>query len=1151
METQRIERGGRESRPLDRYQLEWLLYALVALVLGGYTGWTLYDEYSRIDASERSRLRTQSEVVAKNLGRQLLAVDNSLESIRDDLPALDTHAAGNALIDRHLKAVVAAMPGVRTIVVMNADGMSVASNRAEAIGLDVSKGERYQLAKKGGDPGTLYVSSPFKTVLGVYALGVSKLLIDGRGQFAGVIVATLDPDYFSTLLDSVRYAQDMRSSLIHGDGKVAFRVPDTEGMTGIDLGKPDTPFFRHMQSGEETSLFTTVSATTGELRLIAFRTIRPAVPAMDKPLVFSVSREIATLYAPWRKSAFAQGALLGLFLLSTAVSLLFSQRRQRAAERSTASQEEERSLREAELRQAQDRLALAESAAHSGVWDWDMATGTLVWSKELFRLFGLDPTAAKASFETWSATLHPLDAQASERRIDDAIRTHSRLFSEYRIVRPSGEIRWIAAHGDTTYDAQGQALRMSGICIDVTERKRAELLLQTRLRLTKIAETGALGEVLQAALDGAEQATNSSIGFFHFVDPDQEQLTLQAWSTNTLAHMCKSEGKDQHYAISAAGVWVDAFHARAPVIHNDYASLPHKKGMPEGHATVTRELVVPVIRAGKVTEILGVGNKPTDYAETDVETVVAIAGMVQEVIERMRAEATLRESEARLAAVFQGSPIGIVVSKLADGTVVQVNEATLRELGYTNDEMIGQTSMSLGIFVDPTQRELLLQQLLEKGRVEAQQIDFRKKSGECGVIELSARLIELRGEKHLLAMMLDVTARKRLEAMHLQSQKLQALGTLAGGVAHDFNNALAAILGNVELARQDVGPDHAALVSLDEIAKASRRSKDLVQQILAFGRRQKLERKPMSLALVVVETARLVRATLPAMIDLNVNCEADTPAVLADATQIEQILLNLCSNAAHAVEDIGRPGVIEVNLSSYELTKDQAQGVLPLGRYACLMVRDNGFGMDEATRSHIFEPFFTTKQAGKGTGLGLSVVHGIVQAHGASIEVESTPGSGSTFRIYFPAIEAPALSEAAPTPETAPVQGKGKHVLYLDDEEAIIFLMKRLLERKGYRVSGYTDPRKALAAVRADPGQFDLAVTDYYMPGMSGLEVAQELRRIRPDLPVVMASGYISEELRARAPAVGVRELIYKPNTVEDLCEAIARCAEAPGEISS
>ena len=388
-------------------------------------------------------------------------------------------------------------------------------------------------------------------------------------------------------------------------------------------------------------------------------------------------------------------------------------------------------------------------------------------------------------------------------------------------------------------------------------------------------------------------------------------------------------------------------------------------------------------------------------------------------------------------------------------------------------------------------------------------------------------------------------ARSSLEAQLRESQKMEALGTLAGGVAHDFNNALAAITGNVELARQDVGPGHAALVSLDEIGKASRRAKDLVEQILAFGRRQKLERKVMSLALVVVETERLVRATLPVRVSLSVDCAGDTPAVLADATQIKQILLNLCNNALHAVEDQEQPGTIEVRLDAHDGPEHEANGGPPGGCYACLTVRDNGSGMDEATRSRIFEPFFTTKPRGRGTGLGLSVVYGIVQAHGASMTVKSAPGEGTEFSICFPPAEAPIPDVVPTAPIAAPAHGKGRHVLYLDDEEAIIFLMKRLLERQGFRVSGFTDPREALAAVRANAGQFDLVVTDYNMPGMSGLEVAQELKAIRADLPVVLASGYITEELRAKAPAAGISELIYKPNTVDELCEAVARAANA------
>ena len=398
--------------------------------------------------------------------------------------------------------------------------------------------------------------------------------------------------------------------------------------------------------------------------------------------------------------------------------------------------------------------------------------------------------------------------------------------------------------------------------------------------------------------------------------------------------------------------------------------------------------------------------------------------------------------------------------------------------------------------------------------------------------------------------LIDISERKRAEAARVllesqlrESQKMEALGTLAGGIAHDCNNALAAIAGNSELARQDVGPGHIALESLGEINKAARRAKDLVQQILAFSRRQPLLRKPTTLSLVVLESARLVRATLPAGVSLKVECKPDTPAVLADASQIKQILLNLCGNAIQAVQDQGRPGVVEVRLEVY--AQAEARGDLQPGRYACLTVQDNGPGMDEATRARIFEPFFTTKPMGKGTGLGLSVVHGIVKAHEASIEVESPPGEGSTFHICFPAVDAPVAAATTAAVAATPANGQGKHILYIDDEEAILLLMQRLLERQGYRVSTFTSPEKALAAARADPAQFDLAVTDYNMPGMSGLNVAIALRDIRADLPVVLASGYITEELRANAPAAGISELIYKPDTVDELCEAVARIANA------
>ena len=409
----------------------------------------------------------------------------------------------------------------------------------------------------------------------------------------------------------------------------------------------------------------------------------------------------------------------------------------------------------------------------------------------------------------------------------------------------------------------------------------------------------------------------------------------------------------------------------------------------------------------------------------------------------------------------------------------------------------------------------------------------------------------------LVGVLQDITERKQaeivgaqLEAQLRESQKMEALGTLAGGVAHDFNNALAAIMGNTELARQDVGPGHLALKSLEEIGKASRRARDLVQQILAFGRRQTLERKLIPLAPVVQEAAKLLRATLPAGIELKVECSPDAPAVLADSIQIEQVLLNMGTNSWHAIQGQERPGTIEIRLRS-----DVRDGA----RVASLAVRDNGRGMDKTTRSRIFEPFFTTKGVGEGTGLGLSVVHGIVKDHHASIDVHSVPGQGTTFVIWFPAAQPSDASSSTPGMSTADAKAKpahgltgdGKHILYVDDDEAIVFLTMRLLERQGYHVSGHTDPFEAVAAVRANPFKFDLAVTDFNMPGMSGLEVARLLKEIRPDLPVAMASGYITDELRQKAPTAGVSELIYKPNTVDVLCEVVARLADGRGETAN
>ncbi len=436
------------------------------------------------------------------------------------------------------------------------------------------------------------------------------------------------------------------------------------------------------------------------------------------------------------------------------------------------------------------------------------------------------------------------------------------------------------------------------------------------------------------------------------------------------------------------------------------------------------------------------------------------------------------------------------------------------------------------------------------------------------------------GLRHVVLTFIDITSlknaqaqQKHLQAQLAQSQKMEALGTLAGGVAHDFNNILAAILGNADLARQDLQENASARESLHEISTAARRGRELVRQILAFSRQQPVERTRVSVCAILAESCTLLRGALPPQVELVQVCAPDTPCIEADATQIGQVMVNLCTNAIHALD--GRSGRIEWRIDTLPnhsplLPAELAQTCARLGVDAVrLRVSDNGRGMDEAVRNRIFEPFFTTKAVGQGTGLGLPVVLGIVQVHAGAIEVHSEPGRGTEFTLFFPAAVAePALqveSDTASLPHEPGTMGCNAtsnptvpstpsdpamaehpsavppHILYLDDDDTLVFLVRRLLERRGYRVTAVTSQTQAIDAVRASPEGFQLLLTDFNMPGMSGLEVAKAVLDINPNLPVAVASGYITDELQEEAKAAGVREVVFKTDAVEAFCEVVAR----------
>ena len=385
----------------------------------------------------------------------------------------------------------------------------------------------------------------------------------------------------------------------------------------------------------------------------------------------------------------------------------------------------------------------------------------------------------------------------------------------------------------------------------------------------------------------------------------------------------------------------------------------------------------------------------------------------------------------------------------------------------------------------------------------------------------------------------DIAKRRRaqLETQLRQSQQMEALGTLAGGIAHDFNNLLAAIGANADLALTEPSASPPVKEHLVELHRAHGRAADLVKRILLFSRRQDADRKPIEIAPVVNEAIQLLRASLPAMIDIRVTAGPELPAVLADASQMHQVVMNLGTNAAHAMAERG--GVLQIELDSVTIGRTlatPAAGLQP-GRYVHMAVRDTGTGMTPEVRSRVFEPFFTTKGTA-GTGLGLSVVHGIVADHGGAITVDSESGKGSTFHVYLPSAGVEAVQ---PSAAAEIVQGQGEHIMYVDDEEALVLVMTRVLRRLGYRCTGFSEADEALEAFRAHPHDFSAVVTDMAMPKMSGAMLAEKLRAIRPDVPVAIVSGYESTE--PGAAGAGILR-IGKPVAMDKLSHALRQLTE-------
>ncbi len=518
----------------------------------------------------------------------------------------------------------------------------------------------------------------------------------------------------------------------------------------------------------------------------------------------------------------------------------------------------------------------------------------------------------------------------------------------------------------------------------------------------------------------------------------------------------------------------------------------------------------------------------------------------REITDRLAAEAALRQSEERFRVLAEVSPVGIFSSDPA-GRTTFVNRRWCELAGLTPAEALGEGWIRA---LHPDDRARVADSWSEAVRTgESSAAEFRFVRPDDTVCYLVGQSRAHRRTDGTLAgyvgTITDVTRLKRaeeeqknIEAQLRQSRKMESLGTLAGGIAHDFNNILNGTFGFVDLARLDLAPGHPVHTWLDRIAASSQRARELVRQILTFSRKNEGTRVVQRLPPVITEALRLLRASLPAMVELRSHLAADAPAVLVDSTQIHQVVLNLGTNAWHALPERGGHIIVTLEACNIDAALAHANPELTVGPAARLTVFDNGSGMDATTLDHIFEPFFTTKETGAGTGLGLAVVHGIVKSHQGAIVVRSTVGAGSTFEIYLPAAAAEPVKTV--TPPTEIPRGHGERVLVVDDDAVSGFVIEKLVESLGYSVSRCTRPEEALARFSAAPSSYDLVVSDLAMPGMNGEELIGHLAQIRPDLPIIVASGFL-ENARQRILDKGIaRAVLNKPVPRNELAFALA-----------
>ncbi len=878
-------------------------------------------------------------------------------------------------------------------------------------------------------------------------------------------------------------------------------------------------------------------------------TVAVILPVPDSPWFIVAKDDTAEVFAGWHSRAKLILGLLATLIIGLAgLGLFIWQRRQKEHYRSLYTVE-------AKLRASQQRYSITLQAVGDGIIATDahgrvellnpVTEAMTGWRQEEALGQPLTEVFRIISEETRTEVENPV-ARVLREGVVVGLANHTLLIAKDGVERP------IADSAAPIRNEDGEIAGVVLVFRDQTDERRAHRLVQARLTLMEYALTHTLDELLTKALDEIGALVDSPIGFYHFVADDQRTLFLQQWSTKTLQEFCQAKGKGLHYDVDLAGVWADCVHTRQPVVHNDYASLPHKKGLPDGHAAVIRELVVPVIRSGKVVAILGVGNKPTDYSEKDVETVDYLANVTWHLVEQKGIDEKLQVSDQRYRALYQSMMDAFVLVDMK-GRIRESNASFQSMMGMNDEELRQQTYEDL----TPSQwhefeKRIVTEQILPFGFSEVYEKEYKRKDGSIFPVELRTFLIvDSEGKpENMWAIVRDISERKwaeqereKLQAQLIQAQKMESVGRLAGGVAHDFNNMLCVITGYAELALGKVDPADELYHDLQEIFDASNRSAAITRQLLAFARKQTIAPQMLDLNVTVEGMLKMLRRLIGEDINLAWLPGASLHPVKIDPSQIDQILANLCVNARDAIAGVGRVTIETGHVSFDEAYCADHAGFIP-GAFVRLAVSDDGCGMDQETMGKLFEPFFTTKAAGEGTGLGLATVYGIVKQNNGFVNVYSEPGQGTTFKIYLPVHEG-EVEEIGPTATMETLASRGETILVVEDEIAILNLSKTMLERMGYTVLAASSPNRALHLAETYGAEIHLLITDVIMPEMNGRQLADRVHVRYPGIKTLFMSGYTANVIAHRGILDEGVHYIHKPFSRENLGMKVREALQA------